>query len=135
MLQIALDLNGREMWDETALPLVLLATLSVKALQMVAARRSVKRECQVTLRSPDLIDPAVSTLVWPTGADFAPTVLHDWPAPQAAFVTQARQWATTGAEVAGEGPQSEVRGRSGDYRTGVPVPRSNYDMDIIFIRL
>ena len=26
-------------------------------------------------------------------------VLHDWSAHQAAFVTQARQWATTGAEV------------------------------------
>lgn len=45
------------------------------------------------------IDPEVSTLVWPNGADFDPAVLHDWPAHQAAFVSRARQWATTGAEV------------------------------------
>ena len=45
------------------------------------------------------IDPEVSTLVWPNGADFDPVVLHDWPVHQAVFVTQARQWATTGAEV------------------------------------
>lgn len=26
------------------------------------------------------IDPEVHTLVWPSGADFDPAVLHDWPA-------------------------------------------------------
>lgn len=25
------------------------------------------------------IDPEVHTLVWPTGADFDPAILHDWP--------------------------------------------------------
>ena len=45
------------------------------------------------------IDLEVSTLVWPNGADFDPAVLHDWPAHRAAFVSRARQWATTGAEV------------------------------------
>jgi len=25
------------------------------------------------------IDPEVHTLVWPNGADFDPTILHDWP--------------------------------------------------------
>jgi hypothetical protein len=25
------------------------------------------------------IDPVARTLVWPSGADFDPTILHDWP--------------------------------------------------------
>jgi hypothetical protein len=31
------------------------------------------------------IDPEVKTLVWPSGADFDPATLHDWPAHEAAF--------------------------------------------------
>ena len=38
------------------------------------------------------IDPEVSTLVWPTGADFDPAMLHDWPAHQRAFEELARSW-------------------------------------------
>lgn len=41
-------------------------------------------EMLAPLRDPALfnevrIDPEVHTLVWPTGADFDPAVLHDWP--------------------------------------------------------
>lgn len=38
------------------------------------------------------VDPEVHTLVWPNGADFDPTTLHDWPAHQAALTARARRW-------------------------------------------
>jgi hypothetical protein len=38
------------------------------------------------------IDPEVYTLVWPSGADFDPTILHDWPEHQAAFRAAAQRW-------------------------------------------
>ena len=38
------------------------------------------------------IDPEVHTLVWPTGADFDPATLHDWPQHREAFIARARQW-------------------------------------------
>jgi hypothetical protein len=50
------------------------------------------------LRDPALfrqvkIDPEIHTLVWPTGADFDPATLHDWPDHEQAFRAAARQWA------------------------------------------
>lgn len=38
------------------------------------------------------IDAEVHTLVWPNGADFDPTTLHDWPENAAALAAQAREW-------------------------------------------
>lgn len=38
------------------------------------------------------LDPEVRTVVWPNGADFHPTTLHDWPEHEPAFVAAARQW-------------------------------------------
>src|SRR5438132_10862800 len=38
------------------------------------------------------IDPEVETLVWPTGADFDPATLHDWPVEARAFEEMARRW-------------------------------------------
>lgn len=38
------------------------------------------------------IDPEVETLVWPTGADFDPATLHDWPVEGPAFEELARRW-------------------------------------------
>jgi hypothetical protein len=38
------------------------------------------------------IDPEVHTLVWPNGADFDPSTLHDWPENESAFRELARRW-------------------------------------------
>lgn len=43
------------------------------------------------------IDPEVHTLVWPNGADFDPTTLHDWPQQAEALTKLARQWQLTRA--------------------------------------
>ena len=49
------------------------------------------------LRDPALfaqarLDLEVHTVVWPTGADFDPAVLHDWPEHEAAFRAAAQRW-------------------------------------------
>ena len=40
------------------------------------------------------IDPEVHTLVWPTGADFDPAILHDWSRYESDMHRLAQQWAT-----------------------------------------
>src|SRR2546430_10827260 len=49
------------------------------------------------LRDPELfrqvkLDPEVHTLVWPSGADFDPATLHNWPEHEAAFRAAAQRW-------------------------------------------
>lgn len=41
------------------------------------------------------IDLEVKTLVWPTGADFDPATLHDWPVHARALAARAKQWSLT----------------------------------------
>ena len=43
------------------------------------------------------LDAEVKTLVWPSGADFDPAVLHDWPEHEAAFRAAAKQWNSAAA--------------------------------------
>ena len=40
------------------------------------------------------IDPEVRTLVWPSGADFDPAILHDWPEHERSFRRAAEKWET-----------------------------------------
>jgi hypothetical protein len=41
------------------------------------------------------IDPEVHTLVWPTGADVDPAILHDWPEYATHMRQLAERWAAT----------------------------------------
>ena len=41
------------------------------------------------------LDPDVHTLVWPSGADFDPATLHDWPEHEAGMVALAQRWAAS----------------------------------------
>jgi len=45
------------------------------------------------------IDPEAHTLVWPNGADFDPTTLHDWPQTGPAMKLLAEKWTSRGARV------------------------------------
>jgi hypothetical protein len=38
------------------------------------------------------IDPEIHTLVWPSGADFDPAVLHDWPVHGSQMKRLAKRW-------------------------------------------
>ena len=46
----------------------------------------------LTLFNQVRIDPEVHTLVWPDGADFDPTTLHDWPQQAAELSGRVREW-------------------------------------------
>ena len=48
------------------------------------------------LRDPELftkvkLDDEAQTIIWPTGADFDPATLHDWPEHEAAFREAAQR--------------------------------------------
>lgn len=51
-----------------------------------------------TLFSQVQIDFEAHTLVWPNGADFDPTVLHNWPEVGPAMKLLAEKWASRGAQ-------------------------------------
>jgi len=44
------------------------------------------------------IDPEVHTLVWPSGADFDPAILHDWPEHELAMRDLADRWLLAGVQ-------------------------------------
>ena len=47
------------------------------------------------------LDPEIHTVIWPSGADFDPATLHDWPEHEAAFRAAAKRWSQNHAD-AGE---------------------------------
>lgn len=48
-----------------------------------------------TLFNQVKLDPELGTLVWPTGADIDPTVLHDWPEHVEAIIKRRKQFVIT----------------------------------------
>jgi hypothetical protein len=51
----------------------------------------------VSLFNQVRIDPEVHTLIWPNGADFDPTTLHDWPVHVQELTARAKRWELTAA--------------------------------------
>ncbi len=45
------------------------------------------------------LDSEIHTVVWPSGADFDPATLHDWPEHEAAFCAAATRWGAFSAEL------------------------------------
>jgi hypothetical protein len=43
------------------------------------------------------LDSEIHTVVWPSGADFDPATLHDWPEHEVAFRAAAERWSTAQA--------------------------------------
>jgi hypothetical protein len=43
------------------------------------------------------LDPDAHTLAWPSGADFDPATLHDWPDHEPAFRAAAHRWKNASA--------------------------------------
>jgi len=61
--------------------------------------RDLKLFEQVTL------DREVHTLVWPNGADFDPTTLHDWPEKAEDVAAAVEDWTSTRAMVMRDAPK------------------------------
>jgi len=40
------------------------------------------------------LDPTFGTIQWPTGADFDPETLHDWPKYRDELIAMARRWSS-----------------------------------------
>ena len=53
------------------------------------------------LKDPDFfaqvrVNEELGTIVWPNGADFDPSTLHDWPEVKDEMIAAAREWAARG---------------------------------------
>lgn len=74
--------------------------------QIIDFRPVLKGELYGPLQDPLLfeqvrIDPEVHTLVWPSGADFDPAILHNWPESSTALKVLAEKWSSGRGRTAG----------------------------------
>jgi len=81
-------------------PYILRVTFDDATTQVIDFSPILKGELYGPLREVALfnqvqLDPEVHTLVWPNGADFDPSTLHDWPEHLEELKALARQWALT----------------------------------------
>lgn len=55
------------------------------------------------------LDDEAGTLVWPTGADFDPATLHDWPELKDELIRRAQNWAKSADSTAAKPLESTRR--------------------------
>jgi len=84
---------------ERVAPFTLKVVFDDRTSQVIDFRPILKGELYEPLKDPSLfdqvrIDPEVHTLVWPSGADFDPAMLHNWPESGPALKTLAKKWAS-----------------------------------------
>lgn len=84
---------------EKAAPFTLKVVFDDHTSQVIDFRPVLKGELYEPLNDSSLfdqvrIDPEVHTLVWPSGADFDPAMLHNWPESGPALKTLAKKWAS-----------------------------------------
>ncbi len=82
---------------ELTAPFTLRIAFADGLLRTIDFRPILAGELYGPLRDPAIfaqvqLDPEVHTVVWPTGADFDPATLHDWPEHEAAFCAAAKRW-------------------------------------------
>ncbi len=84
---------------EKVAPLTLRVMFDDGTSPVIDFRPVLKGELYGPLQDPLLfeqvrIDPEVHTLVWPSGADFDPALLHNWPESSAALRVLAEKWSS-----------------------------------------
>jgi hypothetical protein len=88
---------------EHVAPFTLRVSFDDGTAQVIDFRSVLEGEIYGSLRDLSLfirvrLDTEAHTLVWPNGADFDPTMLHDWPEAGPAMKFLAEKWASRGGQ-------------------------------------
>ncbi|HMS35045.1 MAG TPA: DUF2442 domain-containing protein [Ignavibacteria bacterium] len=78
-------------------PYTLEITFNDGQSKQINFEKLLKGEMYFPLKDPEFfsrvsIDPEVSTIVWPNGADFDPAILHDWEKYENEIIDRAKDW-------------------------------------------